>query len=310
MSILTKEEQAALIRAMYERRMEEPRTKVYQMAESLKVSRNTVRRHWRKALEKGILFKPQLRLKMFAEVKEYVYALSSDTAFHEFHELQKDEKVCYEIFATGYADLLLITSEPFSRSELGPLGKVMVSGSRSNYVYPKVPATDYVTAMDYIEGFAQNDFEPSEWVVNYSRREVDWKEIDWKLFRLLRYDMTKTYTELSKLVEMSYDGFRWSLKRILENTQVIVPYYPEGYSQYTRFLFVFQSKYEQMLLDMFSMVPCFTLMYKVKDWFLVHFRILPLDLTDRFFKISYDLQDRGYIDRIKTAFPITHWHPD
>jgi len=75
MSILTKEEQAALIRAMYERRMEEPRTKVYQMAESLKVSRNTVSRHWRKALEKGILFKPQLRLKMFAEVKEYVHAL-------------------------------------------------------------------------------------------------------------------------------------------------------------------------------------------------------------------------------------------
>jgi hypothetical protein len=122
--------------------------------------------------------------------------------------------------------------------------------------------------------------------------------------------MTKKYTELAKSVKMSYDGFRWSLKRILANTQIIVPYYPEGYSQYTRFLFIFQSNYEQMLLDMFSLVPCFTMMYKVKDWLLVHFRIQPSDLSDRFFSILYDLQDRGYINRIKTTFPITYWHPD
>jgi hypothetical protein len=122
--------------------------------------------------------------------------------------------------------------------------------------------------------------------------------------------MTKKYTELAKSVKMSYDGFRWSLKRILANTQIIVPYYPEGYSQYTRFLFIFQSNYEQMLLDMFSLVPCFTMMYKVKGWLLVHFRIQPSDLSDRFFSILYDLQDRGYINRIKTTFPITYWHPD
>lgn len=264
----------------------------------------------KKAADSGILHNPELRLKMCEDVKEYVYALSSDSAFRTFHELQKDSRICYQTFATGYFDLLLITSEPLPLSELNILGKTVLEGSRSNYICPGVPATDYTDAIGMIELFTRKDFEPSEWVIEYPTREVDWKEIDWKLFFLLRHDMTKKYTELARSVKMSYDGFRWSLKRILANTQVIVPYYPEGYSRYTRFLFMFKSDYEKMLLDMFSLVPCFTMMYKVRDWLLVHFRIFPSDLTDRFFSILYDLQDRGYIDRVKTTFPITYWHPD
>jgi hypothetical protein len=164
--------------------------------------------------------------------------------------------------------------------------------------------------MSYIEDFAQKDFEPSHWIVEYPPRDIVWKRRDWELFSLLRYDMTKKYTELAKSVNMSYDGFRWSLRRILANTQVIVPYYPEGYSRYTHFLFIFKSSYEKMLLDLFSLTPCFTVLYKVESWILVQFSILPLNLTDQFFSVIYDLQDRGYIDRIKTFFPITYQYPD
>lgn len=316
MNILTKEE-ANHIHTMYELRTEEPRIKIYEIAQHLDVVRNTVYKRQKKAVENAILFNPELRLKMYEDVKEYVYAISSDSAFHTFHQLQGDDRLCYEVFATGYFDLLLITSVPLSRKELECLGKVRLTGYRSNYVIPKIPDIDYVTAIAKMEEFAKKDFEPSEWSVEYPPREMGWKEIDWKLFHLLRHNMAKKYTELAKSVEMSYDGFRWSLKRILANTQIIVPYYPEGYSQYTRFLFMFQSDYEQMLLDMFSLVPCFTMMYKVKNWLLVHFRILPSGLSyrffrliERFFSILYDLHERGYIDRIKTTIPITYWHPD
>lgn len=309
MSILTKEE-AKHVRAMYELRSEEPRLKIYEIAQHLGVVRNTVYNRQKKALENGILFHPQLRLKMFEDVKEYVYVISSDNAYNAFHQLQGDDRVCYELFATGYFDLLLITSVPFSQKELERLGEVKLGGFRSNYVYPKVPNTDYLTAMDKIEDFTQRDFHPSEWAVEYPPKEVHWKEIDWKLFSLLRYDMTRKYTTLAKSVKMSFDGFRWSLKRILANTQIIVPYYPEGYSQYIHFLFMFQSTYEEMLLNLFSLVPCFSIQYKVEDWILVQFSILPLDLIDRFFNILYGLHRRGCIDRIKTTFPITYWYPD
>ena len=204
----------------------------------------------------------------------------------------------------------LVTSVPFSRKELECLGKIRLSGYRSNYVFPKIPDVDYVTAIAKIEEFAQKDFEPSKWCVEYPPRQVEWKEIDWKLFSLLRHDMTKRYTELAKSIKMSYDGFRWSLKRILANTQIIVPYYPEGYFRYVHFLFMFQSSYEKMLLNLFSLIPCFTIQYKVKEWVLVQFSILSLNVIDRFFSILYNLHERGYIDRIKTTFPITYWHPD
>jgi Mn-dependent DtxR family transcriptional regulator len=75
MNILTKEE-AKHIRAMYELRTEEPRIKIYEIAQHLEIVRNTVYKRQKKATENGILFSPELRLKMYDDVKEYVYAVS------------------------------------------------------------------------------------------------------------------------------------------------------------------------------------------------------------------------------------------
>ena len=244
MNILTKEE-AHHIRAMYELRLENPRIKVYEIAQYLTVARNTVYKRQKKAVENGILFNPQLRLKMVADVKEYVSVISSDTAFRAYNQFKKDSRLCYETFATGYMDLLLITSEPLSQRELASLGTVMLHGTRSTYICPRVPATPYGTAMSYIEDFAQQDFEPSHWIVEYPQRDIVWKRRDWELFSLLRYDMTKKYTELAKSIKMSYDGFRWSLRRILANAQVIVPYYPKGCKKYHHYCFLLNTDYEE-----------------------------------------------------------------
>ena len=173
----------------------------------------------------------------------------------------------------------------------------------------KKDATDYITAMCQIEEFSKKEVEPSQWIVTYPPQTVEWKKIDWDLFPLLRYDVTKAYTELSKTTKMSYDGFRWSFKRILLNTQLIVPYFPEGYSNYTDYYFFIQSKYEHMLLDMFSLIPCCTMIHKVKDWLSICVHIPPLNLTDRLFSVLYDLQDRGYVNRIKMVYSITYSHP-
>jgi hypothetical protein len=290
--------------------MKDPRMKTHEMARNLGVVRNTAYEYEKKAKEQGILFSPQLRLKMYDDVKEYVYALSSDDAYFHFHRLQKDARTCYILFATGFIDLLIISSEKFSQQELQDLGEVKLKGSRSNYIYPTIPHYDYVTAMDKIEEFSKREFEKSILRVEYPERKVKWKEIDWELYKRLRYDLTKKYTELAKDVKMSYDGFRWSLKRILANTQVIVPYYPEGYSRYINFYFFIQSDYENLFKEIFSYIPCFTMFYKINNWILVCVRILPVDLIDRLFNVFYNLQDRGYLSKFNSTFPITYWYPD
>jgi DNA-binding transcriptional ArsR family regulator len=96
---------------MYGLRRRTPRITITDIAKSLGVTRNTVSHHLNRALKEGILFNPQLKLLMTENVKEYFYALSSDNAFRAFHQLQKDKRIKYEIFTSGYADLLLTTSE-------------------------------------------------------------------------------------------------------------------------------------------------------------------------------------------------------
>jgi hypothetical protein len=52
------------------------------------------------------------------------------------------------------------------------------------------------------------------------------------------------------------------------------------------------------------------MIHKVKDWLSIYLHVLPLNLTDRLFTVFYDLQDRGYVDKIKMAYSVTYWHPD
>jgi hypothetical protein len=299
-----------LIRDMYKLRTTDPRITVTDMAKSLGITRNAASHHLNKALEEGILFNPQLKLLMSEDVKEYFYAVSSDDAFRAFHQLQEDKRILYEIFGSGYADLLLTTSEPLPWCELDELGRVMLWGERSNYICPDIPEADYITALSNIEDFSKKEFEPSKWIVDLLPWKIEWKEIDWKLFPLLRYNVTKTYTDLSKKIEMSYDGFRWSFGRILANTQLIVPFYPEGYPKYNDYYFFIQSKYENMLIDMASLIPCCTMINKVKDWLSIYLHILPLNTTDRLFTVLYSLQDCGYLDKLKMVYSTTYWHPD
>jgi DNA-binding Lrp family transcriptional regulator len=155
MSIFTKERREELIRGMYKLRRKEPRIGITDIAKLLEISRNAASHHLNRALEEGILFNPQLKLLMTEDIKEYFYAISSDNAFRAFHQLQKDNRVLYEIFSSGYADLLLTTSEPLPWNELDELGRVMLWGTRSNYICPEIPATDYVTALSQMEDFSQ-----------------------------------------------------------------------------------------------------------------------------------------------------------
>ena len=101
MSRLSPERIHSLYRGIYEAYTDNFRIQLHELTGLLGTVRNTAASYLEKGREDGIVFPPQLRLKMFEEVKEYVYALKVDDTFRTFDKLKFDQRICYEAMGKG-----------------------------------------------------------------------------------------------------------------------------------------------------------------------------------------------------------------
>jgi hypothetical protein len=309
MGRLSPRQRYRLYRLIYEVYMKNPRIKLYELAKYLGVVRNTAADHKKRAYEQKILFPPQLRLKMFAEVKEYVYALKADNAFRVYEELKSDPRVCYQVLCRGRFDLLVTTSFPLDDNEI-PHSEIAIGGSRSNYIIPFIPDIDFRISLERMQKKVRTEsISSSTWDVTYPHRDIIWTNRDWDIFQLLRNDVSTKYTRLAAQVPMHYDTFSDSLERIFANTAMYVPYYPKGYDWYVKWILMAKSHYEYFLIDLLSCIPCTTVIYKVADWLIAHIKVAG-DKSGDFLRFFYGLENQGYMDMFDIASPALYWYPE
>jgi hypothetical protein len=308
MSRLPEKRIHSLYRGIYEAYTENFRIKLHGLADNLGVVRNTASCYLRNAYNNEIIFPPQLRLKMFAEVKEYVYALKVHDEFRTYEGLKCNSQVFTMEVGKGIFDLLVITSLPLDLEEI-PVREVVFSGERSDYVIPFIPDIDCRTSLEWMRKKGKETPMPSSLSTAYPNREILWTNRDWDIFQLIRYDASRTYTEIARKTPLHSDAFAESLTRILPNTISYVPYYPKGHESYMSWTLIFKSEYELFLIDLLSYFPCTTVMYKVADWLVAHIKVDP-QCSGSYLRFFSQLEDQGYIDTFDMGFPAVYWHPD
>lgn len=308
MSRLSPEQIHGLYRGIYEAYTDDFRIKLHELTDFLGTVRNTAASYVEKGRKKGIVFPPQLRLKMFAEVKEYVYALKVRDVFRVYEKLKSNPRIFYMEAGKGVFDLLITASLPLDLEDI-PLTRAVVQGTRSGYIIPYVPDIDSRISLEWMLKKAEEKPSPSIWEVTYPPREVIWTNRDWDIFQLLRYDASIKYTDIATRIPMHSVTFSRSLERIKANTICYVPYYPKGYEWYLGWILLFRSSYEHFLIDLLSCIPCTTVVYKVTDWLFAHVRI-EANYTGSYLRLFLKLQDQGYIDTFDMASPAVYWYPD
>lgn len=297
-----------LYRGVYEAYTDNFRIKLHELADSLGVVRNTASSYLGRAYHNGIVFPPQLRLKMFSEVKEHVYALKVHDEFRTYEALKSNPHIFSMEVGKGIFDLLIIMSLPLDLEEI-PVREVVFSGERSDYIIPFVPDIDSRTSLEWMKKRGKEPPMPSSLEVTYRGREIIWSNRDWDIFQQLRYDASRTYTEIARKIPLHSDTFAGSLDRILANTIWYVPYYPKGHESYMSWTLIFKSEYELFLIDLLSCLPCTTVLYKVAGWLVAHVKV-DGRYSGSFLRFFSQLEDQRYIDTFDMGFPAVYWHPD
>jgi len=288
---------------IYEQLLQDERISLARMAKNLGLARNTVTSHYHYMIENEILLPPSLRLKMFDDLREYVYHLTFEKPVRVHQELEKNPHVVYHCVTSGAFDMVVITDTPVDFESHPRYKGCLLQGPRSDLVFPpKISQDTYEEAFCKIETrIKEGPLEPSLLPTEFPPRKIVWTGLEWELFYDLKHNIRRPFTEIVEKHEISKWLFYRSYERIKENCIKIVSLFPKKRVNYSDFYFIFKTDYEKALADLFMQLPCGSMYWHVGDRMVTWINIVRTFSFKRFFGLLHWMDDNEIIEDLKYA---------
>ena len=256
-----KEEQ---FRAIYEFLSENPRIFIKKIAKLLKIKRDTASNRLKEALEQGWFSNPQIRRRSYANFREYTYLLRCENSAEVFSRFIDNENITYHALTGGPANLWVV-----SRKELDFECNTVLGGPRSDYHISFAPNQPWGTSMqnmrEMVEVFNPKDYEPEGILKTHWNETIEWDSEYEKLFQEFNYDLRKAITPILRKHLISWGKLDKWLKNLSTSCTVFTLYYPGTISSYDPYLFMFETDYDDFLINLFSELPTSTWFFKVSN---------------------------------------------
>jgi hypothetical protein len=251
-------------RIIYEELSKSHRIKVNRLSSVLRINPNSASRRLREAFELGYVTLPQIRRRSYANMKEYMYFVRCENPLKLFRKYKDDTNVVYLAVMGGFANMWLITKE-----EIDVAGIVLVFGYHSDYHVSHAPDRLWERAIEIMWQkammFHPEEYNPKEIIKTHWSKVIEWDEEDEILFREFKYNARKKLTPIMRNNLISSQKTYEFLDRLPECCTVFTRYFPESKSAYDPYLFMFETDYEDFLIDLFSQLPTSSFFFKVSD---------------------------------------------
>jgi len=251
-------------RSIYELLNENPRIYEKTVAKKLEIDRNTTSKRMKEAFELGFISWPQIRKRSFRNLLEYIYLINCKNPARWFRKYIQDEDVTYHAVMNGFANLFIVT-----RKEIDIKDDAIVFGPRSDYHVAYAPNHTWKTSIqimrEKVAHFDPEEYEPKGILKNHWNKIVEWSPQFELLYQYYKRNMRKKVTPAMKKYHISGEKtYEW-LKNVKKYCTVFVRYFPEGFSSYDPYLFMFETDYEDFVIDLFSEIPTSPFFYKVSN---------------------------------------------
>jgi len=261
---LSREQKEEFYRAIYDILFRIPRAKIYEIARMLQIDRNAASNRLYEAFNRAYISKPQIRRRIYANMKEYSYFLQCENPSEFFSECLQNENIIYHAVMTGFANLWVL-----SNKELDFDCDVVASGLRSDYHVSYAPNHSWRTAVqimrEKVQNFNLKDYEPEKVIQNHWNETIEWDKEDEILFKEFNYDFRRPITPIIRKNLISWGKLEKWMQKLSKSCTIITHYYPKRISAYDPYLFVFKTDYEDFLINLFSELPTSSLSFKVSD---------------------------------------------
>lgn len=296
---LTKSQKREIHYNIYEQVLQDERISLTNMAKNLELARNTVRSHFNYMIKNEILLPPNLRLKMFSDLREYIYFLNFDKPVRVYQELEKDPRVIYHNVTSGAFNMVVSTDSPVDFESHPHFENCVLQGPRGDLCFPHISRDTFKEAFQKIKKTLEEDnLTRGKLPTEFPPREIVWTDLEWKLFYDLKYNMRRTFTEIVQRYGISKWLFYKSYERIKKNCIKLVSFFPEERLNYSDFYFLIKTDYEESLKDLFMLLPCSNMVWHVGDRMVAWINILRTFPFRDFFGLLHRMDDYDIIEDV------------
>ncbi len=303
-------------RTIYESLDSYERIKVKDLSSALGVNRHTTSKRLKEAFEQGYILMPQIRKRSYANLKEYMCFANCEDTLESYTMYSKDMNVIYHAVMSGFANLWVISTR-----KLALECDIIVEGNRSDYYVAYAPHRSWEKTMHImrkkVKEFNPDEYEPNCCIKTHWDESITWDAEDETLNREFKYNVRKPLTPIMKNNLISGQRIYEFLQRLPECCTVFTRYFPVTISAYDPYLFMFETDYEDFIVDLFSQLPTSSIFFKVADklFLSVHMkrdsiRRVGLDMADIaqlwIPLLVRDLKRKGIL--IKEAHAIVEYH--
>lgn len=251
-------------RTIYESLLTDPRVQVKDVSSLLGGSRNTASKRMQEALDLGYIVGPQLRKKSYSNIGEYVYFVESKDPVGTYLKYLDDITVVYHGEMIGFANLLVV-----SNKKIDIEGDITAEGLRSDYhvSFARNCSWDKAihTMQKMVETFNIDKYRPEGIIKTHWNEVVKWDSEDEMLFREFKYNLRKKITPVMRKLHISGGRIYTWLERLHECCSVTTSYFPETIEAYDPYIFMFETDYEDFIIDVFSQLPVSSYFFRVSD---------------------------------------------
>lgn len=278
------------------------------MAKDLNVSPSSFDIWWKFAIENRIIILPIFRRKSYLNFKEYFYFLKSDDPHKFFKNAQKNDNVTYCSVQTGFANIQLI-----SKSEIDLNERVILSGPRSNY-YVSIPQNyTYKDSISKIDEKMQNirRIRSESPLKFYKKSYGPWGDLDeaiyWSFCNNVRKRFMHVIEETGAYSDKILDWFR-NRDRFGDT---ITMFFPEGEKYYQLTLYMIETSYDNILIDIFSQLPTSSVFYRVDKYLIMAIYIsFPFEARSLVRRILSLLKEKKLVKNYTNSIVEYGYRPD
>lgn len=251
-------------RAIYELLFQNPRIYIKTISSKLGADPAVTGRRMKEAFDLGYIAGPEIRKRSYANLKEYMYFVNYTSSVKPFLTLMQDETITYHATMSGFANFWII-----SKKEIHVEDGLVVGGPRSDYYMSFAPGHSWETALQVmrkkVDTFQPGDYEPKGTIKTRWDENVEWNATDEILFREFKHNLRKKLSPVMKKHQVSGEKLYDWLGRLTECCTITTSFFPDGFSTYDSYLFMFETDYEDFVIDLFSELPTSSLFFKVSN---------------------------------------------
>ncbi len=256
-------EQKRQYRVIFELLDRDPRIYIKDIALKLKIDPNTASNRLAKALTEKYFSLPQVRKCSYRNTIEHVYFVDCKKPLELFRQCQEDSNVIYHARMSGFASMWITTKEKID------IEGAVICGPRSDYYISYPPNHSWKQAIPNMqrkaETFSLEEYQQKGLIRNHWNETIEWGKIDEILYREFKYNLRKKFSSIMRAHRISSNRIYRFLGRVHECCTVFTRYFPESIMAYDPYLFMFETDYEDFIIELFSELPTSSFFFKVSD---------------------------------------------